>query len=327
MRILSSCGRVDRIGVARRASPFTGAQPNRIALNEKASRTRVRKAFLKSDSPPASRLPGSRRVTGIQPPPALTGAGIILPFSHANGNPALVARLTGFRKVKTFNDKIFVPPAPSEGSRTPPLRSAGSHRSTLVDPRRNRIIRTESHGELSHALRFLTNPHVDNVIEQQPVVPWVNARGKNRRHVFDMLITYRGGHRVACAVKPLATALKHAFRDELKLIASQMSSDVADSVMLLTEYSCQPWDLTNAKLRYSVLRDPPDVEAIEIVRGVAIARMTIAEIVAAVGLAGRAYRAIVRLIANAELIVLSEGIYDYATVVAPACLDLRGRAA
>lgn len=257
-------------------------------------------------------------------------AGIILPFSHAIGNPAFAARLIpDFPKVKKkpINPELFVPPAPSGGSRTPPLRSAGSHRSTLVDPRSNRIIRTESHGELSHALRFLTNPKVENVVEQQPVVPFIDARGKNRKHVFDLLISYRGGHRVACAVKPLRTALKRGFRDELKLIAAQMSPDVADSVMLLTEYSCQPWELTNAKLRYSVLRDAPDVEVIEIVRGFATARMTIGEIVANVGLAGRAYRAIVRLIANAELIVLSEGIYDYATVVAPACLDQRECAA
>ena len=225
--------------------------------------------------------------------------------------------------MKHSDTNKFRPPAPSLGSRRPPLRSAGSARAAIVDPRANRVLYAESFLETKMTLVFLMRPDVLEVVEQQPVVSYVDGNGNKRTHTFDLLVTFVDGHKVAYTIKPLAKALKYALHSELNCIAQHVPKSVADAVALLTENSITPWQFSNAVLLHSAARDLhryADTDAI--VRAtITKPQQTIGDIVQHTGLQGRAFRAVLRLIVRGELKVITQGLLTYATIVAPATLN------
>ena len=209
-------------------------------------------------------------------------------------------------------------PRPSAGTRSPSTRSTASFRSILVNPLNNRVVRTESHLESKHALTFMMRPDVLDVIEQHPRVEFIDHLGKLRFFTADICVTFTNGRRVAYSVKPLEKALKSGLRETIGLIARQVPTSVVDAFAILTEADVEPWQYSNAVLLYSAARRGDlDAEAAEAVLAVAHAPISIGDIVGRTGMAGRAFRAIIALLAQAQLVLITKGRLTYASIVAP----------
>ena len=91
------------------------------------------------------------------------------------------------REVVVEGNPRSVPPRPSTANRLPPLRSRGSCRGIAVDPRTNRAHVYESILEHDVLKINLTDPRVDEVLDQLPTVAFVSSDGRRRRHTFDIM--------------------------------------------------------------------------------------------------------------------------------------------
>lgn len=216
----------------------------------------------------------------------------------------------------THEQSSWTQPAPSVACREPALRSAGSARSVLTNYLNNCSILSESHRETEAAAGFLGRTDVIEVREQQRV-HYLDEQGRRRSHVFDLIVTFKNGHKVAYAVKPLAVALRQDLRTTLEQVAKFVPSAVADAVAILVESDVSGWRYSNATALYSVAFDPKDEPAYAAVRtAIGAAKTTIGEIVAATGMKGRAFRAILRLFRGGEL-GIADGPFDYSSAVWP----------
>jgi len=212
----------------------------------------------------------------------------------------------------------YTAPRAPLGARTPAKRSKASFRSHLVDLSTNAIVATESHLETKWVYIFQMRPDVETVIGQSPTIEYVDELGKLRRYTFDILVTFKNGTRVAYAVKPLAKALRQNLGVRMKWIAQFISRDIVDAVAILTEVGAEGWRFSNAKLLHSARREKMvDAAAMEAVGKAATQPTTIGAIVHTTGLAARAFRAVVALIALGDLSLTSEGLITYASTVEP----------
>lgn len=228
-------------------------------------------------------------------------------------------------KIKKYSDIIATDPAPSKSSRRISLASReglpkGSLRGAGVTSKGDpRIMYFESGVELKAQMILQARRDVREIFEQLPRVKYIDERGKERTHTFDILAHMTNGERIAIAVKPFEVAERKGFREELAIIAPQISRDVADRVVLLTDRQLRGARLFNAELIHAVRLDP-DLEA-----DVAVASVvkqltqptTIADIVKKSGKKGRGFRSVVRLIAGGALEMISRGRIEYGSVVAP----------
>jgi hypothetical protein len=218
------------------------------------------------------------------------------------------------------------PPGPSVATRIPSPRSRGSSRSSIVGGAEPRRIYCESGLEEKAAYSLLADPNVVDLWEQPAAVEYVDEYGKKRRHTFDFVVLLKDGTRIAIQVKPWKRSEK--WRAILARIAAQMPRRFADFVLLLTERDL-PRDLVhNSVLIHAVRRDPPrgyDEQLREIVATLN-GSVKVADLVKHSGLEGRGFRAVVRLIANGELIVHGNGRIDYGTSVSRAATPPAGDA-
>lgn len=205
-------------------------------------------------------------------------------------------------------------PLPSRATRKLPTRSRMANRSLMVDPHRGRLIGAESNPERRTAFLLLARRDVVDLWDQPPVVHFRDAAGKKRRHTFDFLATLESGEKVAIAVKPLAKAKSQKLEATLAIIAPQIDPAFATSVALVTEADLDPVAVRNAVLIYSAAREPfRDVDAEAAVRAAlsTASEQTVGDVIAATGLKGRAFRAIVRLIADFEIEPATADAIDY----------------
>lgn len=175
----------------------------------------------------------------------------------------------------------------------------------------------ESKMELIFILLATTSGDVMDLWEQPPAVPYRDASGKERRHVFDFLITMADGRRFAVAVKPQERVIARGFEHELGLIRRQMPVSFADDVILFTDAHYSTADALNA-LRFHELSKQPDPEADRAISSVASSlsgALNIADLCALTGLAARAYRAAFRAIMTGKLKSLSSGPIQLSTIV------------
>jgi hypothetical protein len=201
---------------------------------------------------------------------------------------------------------LWAPPEPSRGLRAVPLVSRGSsHGHIVLD---ECWLDFESHLERNVALAFLARHDTAQVVEQTPRVVYRDDDGKYREHVFDLLVTKTDRTKVAVFVKPSAL-YRPEHRRMLKLIAEQMSPQVAHEVLPVTEKKLRRADLYNAEFIQEVSRDPdPDDDAV--IAGL-ISDLTgpvkIDDLVEASGLDGYGFRAIVRAIAAKKIRLTKPG--------------------
>lgn len=163
------------------------------------------------------------------------------------------------------------------------------------------VMQFESHTEKIVALVMLARRGVVGLENQIPF-PWTKLNGATATHFFDFRVSLTDGSRVALIVKNARKAAKAEFVAEMSCLASQVTSDFADRVALITEEDLDPIEVHNAELIHSVRL--ADLEADTAVRTV-VAELTgtakIRDISVASGLSGRGFLAVVRMIGKHEL--------------------------
>ena len=106
------------------------------------------------------------------------------------------------------------------------------------------------------------------------------------------------------------------FQAEIIEIASQVSSDFADRVTLMTEKHFDPIDLFNATLFNAVRQPDPEVDsAIRNAVSGLVGAAKIGDLIAWTGLGGRGFRSIARLIGARELELQRQMRIDYDSYV------------
>jgi hypothetical protein len=212
-------------------------------------------------------------------------------------------------------------PLPSRSTRKVAMRSATSCRGYVTVWSESeqwwRRVVFESLLELMFIHLILARDDVLDIWEQPPAVPFVRENGKQAHHFFDFLITWTDGSSTAVAAKPFELVEKRRFDEEIALIAAQTPKSYADEVILFTDQGFQRHDAVNAARfhQFSATEDAAAdtavIEQIQSLEGAA----SIEQIVERTGLAGRAYRAVVRAIFRGDLRQVVPGLIDYPPIV------------
>jgi hypothetical protein len=155
--------------------------------------------------------------------------------------------------------EFWIPPGPSIGERDFPFASKASERGFVIAY--GRRIAYESRLERGFILAYLAQRATKSVIEQSPRFEYVNEDGVFHEHIFDLLVTRHDGKRLAVDVKPY---IKSSDLKALhKCIAGQMSPDIANELLIVTEKKLSRADRYNYELYYAVHReDWPEDDAV-----------------------------------------------------------------
>jgi len=159
----------------------------------------------------------------------------------------------------------------------------------------------ESHTEKLVALVMLARPNVGNLENQVPF-RWRDRSGKERTHFFDFRVSLRDGTRILLIVKNSKKAADPEFRMEMRCLASRVTADVGDRVVLITEEHLDPVEVHNAGLIHSVRQPDPEPDAaVRRVFARTMGPVKISDVVDASGWPGRGFRSVVRLIRSHEI--------------------------
>ena len=168
-------------------------------------------------------------------------------------------------------------------------------------PDEGRTMDIESHDELCTALVTIARPDVAGLENQVPF-KWVKPNGKTATHHFDFRVLMADGSRRAIMVKSEYRRRQPEIQAELAQIAAQVTPDFADDVVIMTERDLDPVELFNAEMMHEMRRPDPEADAIgRRIMNEMVASVQIQDLVDAIGLGARGFRAIVRLIRTHEL--------------------------
>ncbi|PPQ39564.1 hypothetical protein CKO16_04800 [Rhodoblastus acidophilus] len=225
-------------------------------------------------------------------------------------------------------DEFWREPLPSVASRKFSMKARRTGRSTIPAivgiPRYVRKVQCESLLESNCAIVLLARRDVINLVEQLPPVAYFDeVEQKWKKHHFDFLAQLTDGSRIAIAVRSAARAQE--VRAVVEAIAAQGCA-LADGYAVVTDADLPINLVRNSELILAVRRDH-DRSADEKIRDIVTTlhgTTTIEMLVAASGLEGKGFRAVVRMIDEGELEIARDTLIDYpATVRRPAT----GRAA
>jgi predicted Zn-dependent protease len=172
---------------------------------------------------------------------------------------------------------------------------------------------------------LLTDPNVVDVWEQPPAVAYIDLDGVRREHTFDMLVTLRNGTKYAIAVKPAEIAKKHDLKAKLTHIAAQVPRNFADFVDFFTEEKGLTRDAVHDALLIHSVRRNASRDADETLKAIVATlsgTVSVRMLVAASGLEGQGFRAVVRLIDEGTLRIVGRRRIGYDTIVARATSNL-----
>jgi hypothetical protein len=195
----------------------------------------------------------------------------------------------------------WIPPGQSIGERDFPFASKASGRGFIIAY--DRRIPYESRHERGFILAYLAQRATKSVIEQSPRFEYVDDDGVCHEHIFDLLVILHSGKRIAIDVKPHERLQSSNLRGIHDLIAGQMSPDIADELLIVTDKRLSPADRYNYELYYAVHREKwPEDDAVvaSLIRKLK-GPTEIARIVKASKLDGYGFNALVRAIAAGEL--------------------------
>ncbi len=159
----------------------------------------------------------------------------------------------------------------------------------------------DSNTEMKCMLVVMARPNVVG-IENQVLFEWVKSDGKTGKHFFDFRVLLADGKRRAIMVKSEYRRRQTKVQNELAEIAARVPSSFADEVVVMTERDIDPVEYFNAEMMHEMRR--PDPEADAIARGVLgeiVGSAQVQDLVEAIGLGARGFRAVVRLIRSHEL--------------------------
>lgn len=166
------------------------------------------------------------------------------------------------------------------------------------------VLETDSNLEMNIALILAMRPTVAD-LESQVQFSWVDENGKKKRHYFDFRANLRDGSRVAVIVKHSRKLECPAFRASIQQIAANMNSSFANKIVVMTERDVHPIEIHNASFLNGLNEVDPEADAAarRAMRGVLGSRV-IGDLVKELGLQGRGFRAVGRLIRNQELVMV-----------------------
>ena len=168
-------------------------------------------------------------------------------------------------------------------------------------PDEGQTMDVESNTELRVALVTLARPNVVGLENQVPF-DWETPDGKPATHHFDFRVLLTDGTRKAIMVKSEYRRLQADTQLELAQIAAQVTPDFADEVVVMTELDVDPVEYFNAEIMHEMRHG--DFEADAAARAAMreiVATARIQDLVDAIGLGARGFRALVRLISSHEL--------------------------
>lgn len=209
----------------------------------------------------------------------------------------------------------FVLPLPSVAERKI-TRSKGHFVGQLIlrgnDPR---VLKYESRLEGNIALILGAEFKGQRIIEQQRFT-WVDAEMQHQEHYFDFVIEMMDGQMIAIAVKPSKLAQRISFRERMAEIEAYAVPRHFSSVRVMTERDVCPVKLYNARLHKNADRpdDEADREAVTVVKRMT-EPSTLEDLTNQIGLDGRGFFALIRLIAKGDLASPKLERIDYNTVV------------
>lgn len=217
-------------------------------------------------------------------------------------------------RYQTLEDPWYEP-LPSLASRKISLKSKGAGRALIPaltgSPPAVRLIQCESILEGKCVMVLLVHRDIINIVEQPPAVDYFDEDvQKWRRHTFDFLVHRTDGARIALAVR-----VEDRIKD-LEYIVKTIAGQVigfADFYGIVTDADLPDNMVTNSQLILSARTDI-DRSADDKVRAIVKTlngTTTIGAIVAASGLQGDAFRAMVRLIDAGEVEIGRNILIDY----------------
>lgn len=212
-------------------------------------------------------------------------------------------------------------PTPSLAERTPAISSRGHASGHLIVGKGNnqRVLLVESNLEYKWAIILATDPDVLD-LKEQVRMDW-SDNSRQRSHYFDFLATMRSGTRAAMIVKPEKRTRSMKFLSEVAAIAEHAKRvGFVDEVRVLTDTCIDDIRLTNAKMFHSMREadEEADSAAALAVEGL-IGATALSELVTRIGLGARAFRAVVRLIANGRLECLHHEVISPKSLVKGCC--------
>jgi len=98
-----------------------------------------------------------------------------------------------------------------------------------------RIVFYESILEKNFLLLICLRDDLVDLQEQPTAVPYVDAQGRQRHHVFDVVVTLADGTTIAVAIKPKEKVLKYNFERELEYVAASTPKSFATKIKLITD--------------------------------------------------------------------------------------------
>lgn len=173
-------------------------------------------------------------------------------------------------------------------------------------PDEGRTMDIESHTELCAALVTIVRPDVVGLENQVPF-EWVEPNGKTATHHFDFRVLMADGRRRAIMVKSEYRRRQPKVQRELAEIAAQVTPEFADDVQVMTERDIDPVELFNAEMMHEMRRPDPEADAAaRRVMGEIVASVQIQDLVTAIDLGARGFRAVVRLLRSHELQLINK---------------------
>lgn len=211
----------------------------------------------------------------------------------------------------------YTPTLPSRASRRIPLKGNSSFRGALVmSLGANRSVTFESRLEMMTAYMLLQRDDIADLYDQSTAIEYLDTDGKQRSHTPDFMAVTKDGRRILVAVKRSDSAQRRNFRRTLGLIKAQMGR-VADDLVLVTEKSFSAEEASNAELFHQIGReidDEADAVLIALIDSLN-SGCTIAQLVDASGLGARAYRSIIRLLAQNRCRHTAKSRLSYSSII------------
>ena len=224
--------------------------------------------------------------------------------------------MDNYSKIETFT-----PPGRSLATRDIPYRSKASFRYVVIaktpalsEPR---AFHLESRLEAKVFFLAIADRSIFDIWEQPPAVTFRNFEGKIKRHVFDLLLTFKSGHKRAVAIKPFARVKNSNLTNDLKHIGRSLPKGFADDIALVTDRDFSKSNALNAE-RLHLAQKVRDIEADDILREFSCGLLdpiSISELAQKTGLFGRCYNAVLRAIFEGHLREVSGGIIGLENLV------------
>lgn len=170
-----------------------------------------------------------------------------------------------------------------------------------MDPDEGYTMGYDSNTEMKWKLVLLARPGVA-WIESQVLFQWLDVDGKIAKHFFDFRVLMADGQRVAIMVKSEYRRNQTKVQHELAEVAAHVPRSFADRVVVMTERDIDPVEYFNAEMMHEMRRPDPDADAAaRRLLGEIVGAVRIQDLVDAIGLGPRGFRAVVRLLRSHEL--------------------------